>query len=397
MYMKLTLASRIRESWHIVALATVVVVAAMAILAAFFWPITDLIAAHDVGKITGSARAGQLQLARDAARGRLIQLGSGLFFAAALVFTARGYMLSRRTFELTEQGQVTARYTQAIEQLGSTKLDVRIGGIFSLERVAYDSVRDHPAVTEVLAAFVREHSHEGMPQESEIGQGNEMVGRTPPEDVQAAVTVIGRRKAAYDAVRLNLVGVNLRNVNLAGANLARANLARANLSGANLAEVNLDNAELSGADLTKADLSRANLKEANLDSANMADALLTEADLTNVSARTANFTNARLIATFVTGASLISANLTGADLTGASAPLANFSRTKLNRANLASADLSSANLSDADLPDANLAGANLSDADLTSALLPLSVNIPDGWARPPGSSRLARISEPFSS
>ena len=52
--------------------------------------------------------------------------------------------------ELTEQGQVTDRYTKAIEQLGSDKLDVRIGGIYALERVARDSARDHPTVMEVL-------------------------------------------------------------------------------------------------------------------------------------------------------------------------------------------------------------------------------------------------------
>jgi len=38
--------------------------------------------------------------------------------------------------ELTEQGQITDRYTKAVEQLGSDKLDVRIGGIYALERIA---------------------------------------------------------------------------------------------------------------------------------------------------------------------------------------------------------------------------------------------------------------------
>lgn len=33
----------------------------------------------------------------------------------ALVFTARNFTLPRRTFVLTEQGQVTDRYTKAIE------------------------------------------------------------------------------------------------------------------------------------------------------------------------------------------------------------------------------------------------------------------------------------------
>jgi hypothetical protein len=109
----------------------------------------------------------------------LLTLGAGLFAAGALVFTARNFTLSRRTFELTEQGQVTDRYTKAIEQLGSDKLDVRIGGIYALERVARDSVRDHPTVMEVLTAFIREHSREPRA-ESE---------RSIRADVQAAVTV----------------------------------------------------------------------------------------------------------------------------------------------------------------------------------------------------------------
>ena len=70
--------------------------------------------------------------------------------------------MSRRTLS-DEQGQVTDRYTKAIEQLGSDKLDVRIGGIYALERIARDSARDHPTVMEVLTAFIREHSHEQWP------------------------------------------------------------------------------------------------------------------------------------------------------------------------------------------------------------------------------------------
>jgi hypothetical protein len=73
------------------------------------------------------------------------------------------FNLSRRTFELTEQGQVTDRFTKAIEQLGSDKADVRIGGIYALERIARDSAKDHPTVMEVLTTFIREHSHEPWP------------------------------------------------------------------------------------------------------------------------------------------------------------------------------------------------------------------------------------------
>jgi aspartyl-tRNA synthetase len=40
------------------------------------------------------------------------------------VYTARNFTLSR-------EGQVTDRYTKAIEQLGSDKPDVRTGGIYA--------------------------------------------------------------------------------------------------------------------------------------------------------------------------------------------------------------------------------------------------------------------------
>jgi hypothetical protein len=119
-------------------LAVAIPVAAVVIYL-LVWYGPDLIARHDVGEVSGPLRILRLQQARDAARGRLLTLGAGLFAAGALIFTAQNYRLARRTFELTEQGQVTDRYTKAIEQLGSyNKLDVRIGGIYALERVARD-------------------------------------------------------------------------------------------------------------------------------------------------------------------------------------------------------------------------------------------------------------------
>jgi hypothetical protein len=39
-----------------------------------------------------------------------------------------------RTYRLTQQGQITDRYTKAIEQLGAEKLEVRLGGIYALGR-----------------------------------------------------------------------------------------------------------------------------------------------------------------------------------------------------------------------------------------------------------------------
>jgi hypothetical protein len=105
------------------ALVAGAVAGAVLIAAALIWPITDLIAGHDVGRLAGPQRAVQLKTAREAVRTQLLTLAAGVFAAGALWFTAQNFRLSR-------QGQVTDRYGKAIEQLGSDKLDVRIGAIY---------------------------------------------------------------------------------------------------------------------------------------------------------------------------------------------------------------------------------------------------------------------------
>ncbi len=39
--------------------------------------------------------------------------------------------------------QITERFTKAIELLGSENISIRLGGIYALERIAMDSLKDH--------------------------------------------------------------------------------------------------------------------------------------------------------------------------------------------------------------------------------------------------------------
>src|SRR5947209_20071799 len=50
-----------------------------------------------------------------------------------------GLAVTSRMYQLAQQGHITDRYTKAIEQLGADKLNVRLGGIYALERIAVDS------------------------------------------------------------------------------------------------------------------------------------------------------------------------------------------------------------------------------------------------------------------
>ena len=297
-------------------------------------PAGDWLAHHDVG----SAKEPLPQTARAAARGRLLTLGAGLLATGALLLTARNFVLSRNR-------QVTDRYAKAIAQLGSEKLDVRIGGIYALERVARDSARDHPAVMEMLAAFIREHSHQQWPPPDPGGQARE---RSLRPDVQAALTVLGRRLAERDIRPIDL---------------ARADLTGASLGGARLTSANLDGSDLTGAELMVADLTEASL----------ANTVLARADLLATKLARANLLAAKLVRANLTGANLNGARLTGADLGGA---------------RLTGANLTGANLTDADLTDADLTEANLTRAELTGARWPIGGPVPEGWKQHTGSGQL---------
>jgi uncharacterized protein YjbI with pentapeptide repeats len=362
-------------------------------------------------------------------RTALLATLAGVLAAIGAYYTHRTFQLNRAALEhnrataershaLDQARLITERFTRAVDQLGSDKLDVRLGGIYALERIARDSRDDHPQVMEVLTAYVREHvpwrpqrtanedahtlaapikairDQSPQPKPSRLTQSRDHHGpdgnardhedegdtelSPPPTDVQAAVTVLGRRDASHDrhGVPLDLGHTNLRRVTLSGSNLAGASLRGTNLDAAALRRTNLQDADLARANLQDADLADADLKNANLRGANLRRARL-KADLrgavlTDANLRGACLTDGDLSDAILGGADLEDALLNGTNLNGADLAGANLKRANLRGANLQGTDLAWANLRGADLSEANLRNANLDHAYLPPALLPHS-------------------------
>lgn len=216
-------------------------------------------------------KAADRQTAITNTRGNLALLLAGLGAVSGLAFTAR-------TYRLSQTGQLTDRYSKAVEQLGSDQIEVRLGGIYALERLMRDSPADQPTILETLAAFVRQHAPR-MPAPTSIKRDRRVLGRRsvtaspaerPRQDVQAVLTVLGRRRRVEGESLIDLSRTALR-----GALLAHAELADAVLAGTDLTR-----AVLAGADLTGAHLVGAKLMDANLHTAKLHLADFTEADLT---------------------------------------------------------------------------------------------------------------------
>ncbi|MFI5914006.1 pentapeptide repeat-containing protein [Dactylosporangium sp. NPDC051541] len=261
-----------------------------------------------------------------------------LVAAAASAFAAfQAVDSTREQTDTTRRGQLTDRFTAAVDQLGSDRQEVRLGGIYALEQVAKEDPSYQPVVIGILSAFVRLH---GIPSTSAAPAGNVAQDHA---DAYAAFTVIARRnpdianKDIVDLSHASLVGVNLSKVN------HNAYLQSALMSGVDLSDANLDRAYMAGATLDHAVLSRVrmigNLSSINLEGSILVDASLPGARIQDGDLRGANLTRAKLNGAYLAHASMIDAILIGADLGGADLRAAFLDGADFTNAQMAKADL----------------------------------------------------------
>jgi len=241
----------------------------------------------------------------------LTAVAAVLFTFQSLDYTADATRATRDQVRLADRGQITDRFSRAIDQLGQVgpdKLSIRLGGIYALERIMRDSPEDGPTIIEVLCAFIRTNARDPQP-----GKAQEI----PPssDDVRAAITVLGRRPKPHApqnqqldlaGTQLSLQGISLKKGNFAGADLISADLTAADLSG-----VDMSRSNMLGVDLFEAALPFALLQYANL-----RDADLRDADLREVDFRNANLSGSDLRNAYLGEAKLDRANLRGVNLTG---------------------------------------------------------------------------------
>jgi len=291
---------------------------------------------------------------------------------AALLYTNDA---NRKQQYLVEQGQITDRFTKAVDQIGQVgaeKIAVRLGGVYALERIMRESQADEPAIIELLSGFL--HTYSAVPEGGYEGVGLGSDGEPAPPlvaaDVQAVISVLGRRPRAelhenrnLDLQKVNLSGVNLRGANLAFADLRGSKLFQADLSEADLSFGFLVNIDFRGADMTSAKLNEANLTSSSLSGSTSRVTILKNANLTNAKAGFSNFR--------------------GADLSGARLWQTDLSLVKLDQANFSGADLVDTKLEYATIKGADLStAANLTSGQLERTYGDADTKLPSGITAP---------------
>jgi uncharacterized protein YjbI with pentapeptide repeats len=216
-----------------------------------------------------------------------------------------------------QQRRITENFSKAIEQLGSDKLEIRVGGIHALQRIAKESPSEYWPIMENLTAFVRERTRrveaerasqdlserisrrayflwveadkpEGRDEEFWYDAAiREEFGEPPLADIAAVIRFIQFRdheREKANAWTLDLSGAYLQMARLGFTNFDRANLIAAHLEGADLWDCSLRGTALFRANLRWANLKNADLHEAHLDGADLTGAReLTQAQIEQAS------------------------------------------------------------------------------------------------------------------
>lgn len=250
-------------------------------------------------------------------------------FAGVLLLT--GAVATWRQVQISREGQITERLTRAIDQIGNDKVDIRIGGIYALERLAKDSATDRLAIGEILAAFIRAHApwpagYKSHPEPHPTSDVDDAIPwlRDRLPDVQSAVVVLGRHTRDRRDFRLAVRRVDLRRTNFNRGTLINVDLSDANLASCWAGRVRWESCRFDNTDLRKSvlihaildrsDFTRAHLGEADLEGATLREANLSEASLRGTSLRNADLCDAKLTRADLRGADLTGARLAGAEL-----------------------------------------------------------------------------------
>ncbi|MEV7130050.1 pentapeptide repeat-containing protein [Streptomyces sp. NPDC093260] len=332
-----------RRAWHDglvrrLAAAGLLAGTGLVVLGTVFVVLPGVVVDHD---LAGASVAAQDRLkAVNDVRTTLLQVVGGLVVLFGAYATWRQLRVSQDGLRATQEGYVTDRFSRAVDQLGSDKLDVRIGGLHALWRIAEQSARDREAIISIQAAYLRTH----LPWPP---AGPESPGADVPINDLAPLET----RAADAQVALTALGVLCQHREQSWVNLSITDLRRADCDGLWFPEVNFDRACMEAAGLYHANLTRASLVSVNL----------RHADLTTAILRRARCILADLRAAKLVETDLRDVDFTGTDLREANLRKANAHGAVFHRADLRMADLRGTDLSTADLVEARLTGALASE------------------------------------
>ncbi len=229
---------------------------------------------------------------------------------------------------INERGRITESIGQAITQIGAfngekPNIEVRLGGLYSLQRIMYDSQRDALSIVKILYAYVRENLKRDKDTRDKLKEYNKQNFSRPeekpfplPEDIVSALNIISQ----FNKDRKNKFGINAPEVQ---SDFTYADFTNYSIRDVDFSYISFSHADFSGSNLVSVIFSNAvlfsvNFSDTQLSVVNFSDTRFLYGKFCEVSLGSGNFS----------GADLSNLDLSGADLTNAR----NLTQEQVNQA-----------------------------------------------------------------
>lgn len=233
-------------------------------------------------------------LAFFADRSGAANLGAGALIVAMLgsPLVIWATILKHRTVSFQKEGHMTDRISKAVEQLGAEKtvklegkeqtqsnIEVRVGGLLSLERIANDSMkfdngRDHVLVMRIICAYLRQNSPAN---DLTLPTAGATLLASPKLDIRQAAEILKRRSVRQleqeekEKYRLDLRRVNLDDVDMSNGNFSGAMFDESRLHYTDMRKTDLTGARFVGATIAEAIFAGSTLKGVKFQKARLSD------------------------------------------------------------------------------------------------------------------------------
>ncbi len=288
---------------------------AVAVLAIMILP-TNMVNLHG---LTASERDQSVASARSS----LVQMIAGSAVFLGFLFTLETIRINRFGIAASYDSQIAERYFKSLEALSiDNPVEVRLGGIVSLERIALTSPLDRLTITRLLSIILRRANHDVQ------GESNSR----DVSEIEAAVSALSAIRGAGFPSFIDLRGAALKNVQLE--------------------HMALCDTDLSSSIIVESALKSVDFRRAVMLAASVKNVDLRFSDLSRTMAREAVFENTDLSWCDLRGTVFISALLIQCSLVGARLEGCVFIGTDMRGADLRSTDLSGSLLLHVQLGDA---------------------------------------------
>ena len=316
------------------------------------------------------------------------QLIGGIIIGYGLYLTYRrtkaiedSVVVAQQNVKISEDGNVTERFKNAIEHLGRDEGSIRLGGIYSLHRIAKKSPEDTESVCNIFCSYLISEAVSNITYK----KGDLIAIKT----IADLLFKHDDNRLVYASIKKTLSNVHFVELNLDNGNISNCKFTKTSIVKSTFFNCVIEGSSFKSSILNKLNFSRSKIKNVRFDGcelkntgffkSNWENVTIYDSDLKLIHMSSSTLINITVWQVFFNQSNLEHLNISESSFLEVSfensyLDYSNIKNTSINKCDmkyacLKNVDLSNSEIINSDLKGVNFSGANLSNCDFKNSFL----------------------------